>query len=208
MPVHITLVRPVQIDPADALGRTYFGYDPAKSEHENWLANRADWVLGERATRERYVLFTEHATRKIVMAAEITDIVESPNNLNKKVIEGVLLGPGHPVYEAFVGQDQPESTRVRNPVTYLDTTVGGWSCGCGCGAEIYSGEFVRGHKQTALHQRVAQVGTIPEFIRWFDAIQAGENPAPSKTTTISAAGRLELSVGADGATSLTFSPSA
>lgn len=40
----------------------------------------------------------------------------------------------------------------------FDSTVGGWPCGCG--EEIYAGEFVRGHEQTALHQRVAQIGTI------------------------------------------------
>jgi hypothetical protein len=207
MPIHITLSKPVQLDGPDALGRTYFGYDPSKSQQENWLANRADWVLGERATRERYVLFTEHATRTIVMAAEITSIAESPNLPSKKFIEGTLLSPGHPVYETFVGREQPESARVRNPVTYLDAAIGGWLCGCGCGTEIYSGEFVRGHEQTALHQRVAQKGTIPAFIRWFDAIQAGETPAPSKTTTITVDGRLELSVDADGATALTFTPS-
>jgi hypothetical protein len=61
-------------------------------------------------------------------------------------------------------------------VSYLDVTVGGWPCGCGCGAEIYVGEFVRGHEQTALHQRVARIGTIPEFIRWFDTLQAGQSP--------------------------------
>jgi hypothetical protein len=35
---------------------------------------------------------------------------------------------------------------------------------------------VRGHEQTALNQRVAQIGTIPEFLRWFDAVRAGSEP--------------------------------
>ena len=83
----------------------------------------------------------------------------------------------HPVHQAYVGQPTPDSARVRNPVTYFDSTVGGWPCGCGCGDEIYAGEFVRGHEQTALHQRVAQIGTIPEFLRWFDAVRAGTEPA-------------------------------
>lgn len=119
MPLHITLARPVQLPAPDALGRTYFGFDPQKSDEENWRANRADWVLGKPAERESYVLFTEHATRTIVLAAEITDIVPSPNHPSKKAIEGVLLGPGHPVFDEYVGQDQPESARVRNPITYL-----------------------------------------------------------------------------------------
>ncbi|MDN5929687.1 MAG: hypothetical protein L0I24_01235 [Pseudonocardia sp.] len=206
MAIHITLARPVRLPEADALGRTYFGYDPDKTPEENWLANRADWVLGERALRERYVLFSEHARRKIVMAVEITGLATSPNNPAKKAIEGVLLKEGHPVYDEFVDHDQPESTRVRNPVTYLDTAIGGWPCGCGCGTEIHAGEFVRGHEQTALHQRVAQIGTIPEFIRWFDSIRAGHEPEAGRSLTLSTEGRLELSVRPDGATSLVFTP--
>lgn len=119
MPLHITLARPVQLTESDAMGRTYFGFDPQRSDEENWLANRADWRLGTPAQRESHVLFTDHATRTIVMAVEITDVVVSPNDPAKKAIEGVVLRPGHPIYDEYVGQAQPESARVRNPVTYL-----------------------------------------------------------------------------------------
>jgi hypothetical protein len=106
---------------------------------------------------------------------------------------------GHPVYDEFVGQDQPERARVRNPVTYLDAPVGGWPCGCGCGTEIYAGEFVHGHEQTALHQRVAEIGTISEFLRWFDAVRAGDSSArPYVGTSVTLDGRLQLSVDANG----------
>jgi hypothetical protein len=37
-------------------------------------------------------------------------------------------------------------------------------------------QLARGHEQSALHQRVAQIGTIPEFLRWFDAVRAGTEP--------------------------------
>jgi hypothetical protein len=63
----------------------------------------------------------------------------------------------------------------------FDSTVGGWPCSCGCGEEIFVGEFVRGHEQTALHQRVTQIGTIPEFLRWFDAVRAGAEPTARTT---------------------------
>lgn len=213
MAIHITLARPVRLPGPDALGRTYFGFDPNKTDEENWLANRADWVLGERAMKERYVLFSRHETREVVMAVEITDIVVSPNNPAKKAIEGVLLQAGHPVYDEYVGSDQPELTRVRNPVKYLDTTIGGWPCACGCGTEIHSGEYVRGHEQTALHQRVAQIGTIPEFIRWFDTIHAGGSagvdvPSVARSTSLCLDGHLELSVRPDGSTSFVFTPAA
>lgn len=206
MAIHITLARPVQLPQADALGRTYFGYDPERTPTENWLANRADWVLGERAQRERYALFSEHASRTIVLAAEITAIVPSPNNPAKKAIEGIVLTEGHPVFEAFVGSNQPESTRVRNPVTYLDTAIGGWPCGCGCGTEIHAGEFVRGHEQTALHQRISQIGTIPEFIRWFDKIRAGGTPQAGHALTLNSEGHIELTTRPDGSISIILTP--
>jgi len=76
----------------------------------------------------------------------------------------------------------------QRPVTYFDSTVGGWlcGCGCGCGEEIFAGEFVHGHEQAALHLRVAQIGTVPEFVRWFDAVRVGSqgNAKGSDTRTI------------------------
>jgi hypothetical protein len=106
---------------------------------------------------------------------------------------------------------EPSSARlvcVRNPVTYFDSTVGGWLCGCGCGEEIFAGEFVRGHEQTALHQRVAQIGTIPEFLRWFDAVRAGTEPAARATapTPVSRTGQFDLSIGEDGSVRIHFTP--
>lgn len=209
MPIHITLARKTDIDdPTDALRRSYYGWDPSGSDEANWNANRGHWVLGQRARGERYVIFSFVDDREIVLAAEILDVVEAPDKPGKKIIEGVPLGPGHPVHDAFVGQPQPASARVRNPVTYLDAAVGGWPCGCGCGAEIFAGEFVRGHEQTALHQRVARIGTIPEFIRWFDALHDGQRQDPAVPSKLTANGRLELSVTANGGATLTFTPTA
>jgi hypothetical protein len=60
-------------------------------------------------------------------------------------------------------------------------------------------EFVRGHEQTALHQRVQQMGTIPEFLRRFDARMAGAEPPPRgpAPVTISRNGRLDLAIAHD-----------
>ena len=112
------------------------------------------------------------------------------------------------MYQAYVGQPTPDSARVRNPVTYFDSTVGGWPCGCGCGEEIYAGEFVRGHEQTALHQRVAQIGTIPEFLRWFDAVRVGTEPAARMPAPaeVSQVGQFDLSIGDDGSVRIQFTP--
>ena len=133
----------------------------------------------------------------IVMAARIERIIDAPGKPGRKIIEGEPLPEDHAVYQAYVGQPTPPSARVRNPVTYLVSTVGGWPCGCGCGEEIFAGEFVRGHEQTALHQRVAQIGTIPEFLRWFDAVRAGTEPAARATAPapVSRTGQFDLSIG-------------
>lgn len=70
------------------------------------------------------------------------------------------------------------------------------------------GEFVRGHEQTALHQRVAQIGTIPEFLRWFDAVRAGNERGArtSGASRMSQAGQLDLSIGNDGSIRIQFTP--
>lgn len=140
------------------------------------------------------------------MAARIDTIIDAPGKPGRKIIEGEPLPEDHPVYQAYVGQPTPDSARVRNPVTYFDSTVGGWLCGCG--EEIYAGEFVRGHEQTALHQRVAQIGTIPEFLRWFDAVRAGTEPAVKTVPSVelSQASQFDLSIGSDGSLRIQFTP--
>jgi hypothetical protein len=142
------------------------------------------------------------------MAARIGGIIDAPGKPGRKIIEGELLPEDHPVYRAYVGQPTPPSARVRNPVTYFDSVVGGWPCGCGCGEEIFAGEFVRGHEQTALHQRIAQIGTIPEFLRWFDAVWAGTKPTAGATVPagVSRTGQLDLSIAEDGSVRIHFTP--
>lgn len=76
--------------------------------------------------------------------------------------------------------------------------------------EVYSGRLVRGHEQTALHQRVATIGTIQKFLDWFDAVHSGAQPdagAPSPVT-VSHDGHFVLTVAEDGRASLTFTPTA
>ena len=207
--LHITLTtKTLANDPTDPLGRTFYGWGEQDTIEENWQNNRGYWVLGARAHRESYVLFSHKQQHEVVMAAKIDKIIDAPGKPGKKIIKGEPLPEDHPVYQAYVGQPTPDSARVRNPVTYFDSTVGGWLCGCGCGAEIFAGEFVRGHEQTALHQRVAQIGTIPEFLRWFDAVRAGaESAAPATALAgVSQAGQLDLLIGGDGSVRIHFTP--
>ncbi len=133
-------------DPADPLHRTFYGWGPQDTIEENWGNNRGYWVLGARANRESYVLFSHNERHEVVMAARIGKIIDAPGKPGRKIIEGEPLPEDHAVYRAYVGRPTPDSARARNPVTYFDSTVGGWPCGCGCGEEIYAGEFVRGHR--------------------------------------------------------------
>lgn len=197
-----------QTDPTDPLERTAYGWGRQDTIEENWQNNRGYYPLGARARRESYVLFSHGEQDKVVMAARIDEITDARGKPGKKIIEGEPLPEDHPVYQAYVGKRMPDCARVRNPVTYLDSTVGGWPCGCGCGEEIFAGEFVRGHEQTALHQRVAQIGTIPQFLRWFDAVRAGDAPAagPAAPAGISRTGQFDLSIEDDGSVRISFAP--
>lgn len=62
---------------------------------------------------------------------------------------------------------------VRNPVTYVDDE--GQPCRCGCGGLVAGREFLSGHDQTALHDRVRQIGTVSQFLDWFDIVR-GNRP--------------------------------
>lgn len=60
----------------------------------------------------------------------------------------------------------------RNPIKYLDEAVGSKPCACGCGQDTGAGDFLAGHDQKALHARVGQIGSVKEFIHWFDGLAA------------------------------------
>jgi hypothetical protein len=185
--LHITLTTKTPTDdPTDPLDRTFYGWGEHDTTEENWRNNCGYWVLGARANRESYVLFSHNAQHNVVMAAKIQSIVDAAGKPGRKIIKGEPLPDDHPVYQAYVGKPTPESARVRNPVTYFDSTVGGWLCGCGCGDEIFAGEF----------------------LRWFDAVRAGAEPASKAATaiTVSRAGKLDLSISQDGAVRINFTP--
>ena len=89
---------------------------------------------------------------------------------DRSVIHGTVLEPGHSVYDAYVGKPSPVQS-VRNPVIYFDAPVDGNPCRCGCGGSVSSRDFLPGHDQTALHDRIKQIGTVSEFLDWFDVVR-------------------------------------
>jgi hypothetical protein len=165
-------------DPTDPLHRTYYGWDPDASIEENWANNHGYYALGARADREQYVLFSLRSAGTVVMAGRIDEVIDATGKPGKRIIEGEPLPDDHPVHQAYVGKPTPERSLVRNPVTYPPLTAEGLGrpCACGCGTEVFAGEFVRGHEQTALHQRIARIGSISKFLSWFDEMAGGAQP--------------------------------
>ena len=57
----------------------------------------------------------------------------------------------------------------RNPISYgPDDADLAMLCMCGCGERIYAGYFLPGHDQRAIHARIARIGSVAQFITWFD----------------------------------------
>lgn len=175
--IQIKVVDEKYIDPAtDELGRDRIGFKPGMSAAAMYDANHGSWVLGPRAERERFAVFVWNET--VIQVVEIERIERlGDSTSDRSVIHGKILTEGHPVYDAYFGQPAP-NPGVRNPVTYftskvkLDGLDPEQLCRCGCGAPSKGKEFLPGHDQTALHDRVRMIGTVAEFLDWFDALAA------------------------------------
>jgi hypothetical protein len=169
--IHITL-GPRKVEPrGDPLGRPYFGWSESMTEDEVYQWNRGRWVLGARADTERYALFSARDTTgaKLVRAAiEIEDIEDTGEG--RRAMRGHVLRPGHPVHDRYVGGPALVDP-ARNPVNYVDSPLDDQKfCACGCGdATTLARDFLPGHDQRAIHARIAQVGTVRDFLDWFDA---------------------------------------
>jgi hypothetical protein len=177
--LHITLGPTRTIDPdKDPLHRDRVGYVDTMSELALYDANHGCWVLGERAHREQYVLFTFKGTVKqaveITSIEQVTNYDRSDTRDNRSVIDGTILRPGHQVYDTYVGKPSPVQG-VRNPITYFDAPVTGRPCRCECGQTVTGKDFLTGHDQTALHDRVRQIGTVAEFLDWFDIVRGPQS---------------------------------
>jgi len=182
--IHITLTRAKESPAADPLGRTVFGYSPQMTPDEIYRNNHGYYVLGARADRESYALFSapdQRGQNMVVLAVEIASIDPVPGKPGRRQINGQVLSKGHPVFDAYLGKPSP-APRARNPVTYVESDEDLRLCECGCGTEVSHGPFVSGHDQRALHERVAKIGTVSEFLRWFDRIHKGDGQPVGMST--------------------------
>lgn len=96
----------------------------------------------------------------------------------RRAIEGTVLDAGHIVHDTYGDKASPVPAQ-RNPIRYFDSPVGHKRCRCGCGEDVASGDFIVGHDQKALHERVKKVGTVAEFVDWFDSLSAPFAPSAS-----------------------------
>ncbi len=171
--LHITLGEKRATDPAiDGLGRSCVGFDESMTADDLYTANRGCWVLGARADQEDYALVSFGGT--VRQAIAITAIV--PTRGGRRALEGKILEAGDPVFDTYVGKPSPVS-RVRNPITYFAPAVGQRLCACGCDGTVEKGAFLPGHDQRAIHARVSKVGTVVDFIEWFDATYDADDAA-------------------------------
>jgi hypothetical protein len=172
--LHITLGPERPIDPTkDDLGRDRVGFSPTMSALALYDANHGCWKLGPRATKERYMLVSFEG---IVRQAVEIESIEAVTRGNRSVVHGEILRAGHPVYDKYVDKTSPVQG-VRNPVTYFEDDVDGQPCRCGCGGSVMSRDFLPGHDQRAIHDRINQIGTVAQFLDWFDIVRGNTGVA-------------------------------
>ncbi|MEJ7707334.1 MAG: hypothetical protein WKF82_08690 [Nocardioidaceae bacterium] len=140
---------------------------PTMSELALYDANHGCWKLGPRANKEQYMIVSFGG---IVRQAVEIDSIYSVERGDRSVVDGTILRPGHPVYDKYVGKESPVQG-MRNPITYFDDDEAGRACKCDCGGTAVARDFLPGHDQTALHDRVKQIGTVADFLDWFDVVR-------------------------------------
>ncbi|MET8335224.1 hypothetical protein ABZV14_32700 [Streptosporangium canum] len=177
----ITLGPERMIDPSeDDLGRDRIGYSETMSPMALYDAGHGAWHLGERAHRENFALLAFDGTGVLAIQIDrvepVSGTVEGRESSRRSVIHGAILTTGHPIHDTYVGRPSPIPPQ-RNPVGYYDAPEEHAPCQCGCGGQTPAGkDFITGHDQTALHDRVRQLGTVRDFIEWFDRVRGGYWP--------------------------------
>jgi hypothetical protein len=174
--IQITLGRKRLVDPAtDPFQRTQIGWEDGLSEQQLHDIARGVWAMGKRAWQERYAVVSGAGIAR--QAIEIRKVIDTGDGRHAFV--GRILQPGDPVYDLYVGKPAPNGPQ-QNPITYFDSPLERRTCACNCGTPISRGDFLPGHDQRAIHERIAQVGTVRDFITWFDSTWPGPvSPEPA-----------------------------
>ena len=145
--LHITVTAKKSVDPEwDGLGRPFVGYEKGMTPDEMYEANHGEWAIGARGQKERFALFS--FGRTVIQAVEIESLeltkaferTPEEKRDDRYTIHGKILGPGHPVFDKYVGRETPVSI-ARNPVRYFEDPEfdggAGQPCRCGCGGGAF-----------------------------------------------------------------------
>jgi hypothetical protein len=162
--IQITLGKKKLVDPdEDTLHRSQIGWDEGLTDQQLYDIARAAWAMGKKAGQERYAIVCGAGIAR--QAIEISEVVALPEG--RRAFEGKILQPGDPVYDLYIGKSAPNGNQ-QNPITYFESPLDNRVCACGCTTPINRGDFLPGHDQRAIHERIAKVGTVKDFITWFD----------------------------------------
>jgi hypothetical protein len=162
--IQITLGKKKSVDPdTDPLQRSQIGWEEGLTDERLFATARGTWVMGTKADQERYAVISGDG--RIRGAIEIDEI--EPTNDGRRAFIGRLLQPGDPVYDHYIDKPAPNG-KQQNPITYFPSSLDQRVCACKCGAPLTRGDFLPGHDQRAIHERIAKVGTVKDFIAWFD----------------------------------------
>lgn len=176
--IQITLGKKKLIDPSTdyhPLRRTQVGWDEGLTDQQLYEIARGGWAMGKKAWQERYAVVSGAGVAR--QAIEIHTII--PVRDGRHAFVGRILQPGDPVHDLYVGKPAPNGSQ-QNPITYFDSPLDRRVCACGCGTPISRGDFLPGHDQRAIHERISQVGTVKDFITWFDDTWPGSaSPEPA-----------------------------
>ncbi|MFC0489335.1 protein NO VEIN domain-containing protein [Sinomonas atrocyanea] len=119
MVINIRLIDRQAADPADPLGRDWWGYDPDVTPEVLWANNRGDWRLDRtRIAVERWAAFNYQD--RVVLVAELDGpehetVPDMRTGKPKRALIGRPLSAGHPVHEALIGA---QVEYRRNPISY------------------------------------------------------------------------------------------
>lgn len=177
--IHITVGAWKEADLEDGLHRTHVGYREGMSGQEMYDANHGEWAIGtKRQETEHFALFSFNGT--VIQAIEVGDFEltrrfeKHDKRDNKYTMHGTILDGTHPVHQKYVGNSTPV-TPGRNPVRYFSDPEfdkgAGRPCRCGCGKTTTAGDFIPGHDQRAIHERIARIGTVADFLDWMDIVR-------------------------------------
>jgi len=153
------------------LPRRHAGWDPTMTDGEVYDAARGWWRLNARAEQERHALVLAGGQVRMAIA-----IREWATEGDRRAFAGDILAPGDPVHDKFVGKPDPATSTSRFPVLYLPDPLDEATCRCGCGTTVARGDWVQGHDQRAIHQRIREDfgGSVSRFIDWYDSQRASD----------------------------------